>query len=575
MKQHILALGAAAALFGFAGAAHAVVSFGAGAAATRPDPANPSLDAAPPQATQLEQNAGGIGHMLFAPYYNAQGNTVTLLNIANTDRKNGKAVKVRFRNASNSDDVLDFTLLLSPGDVWSGYVGTNTNGQPAIFTNDNSCVLPSAAMQSANGVPLVTNRLPQYLDPTVQDQLLREGYLEVLNMADIPPQTVEDEKGNKSNSALYTQSKHVNGVAPCDYSSDVLAELMDYDGATRFVAPTDAAKQYGLYAPTGGLMGSWIIQNFDLSNSYSGNMTAIRAVDDSGVPGYTNLTFAPQNGLPVTTADLAAQFGKAIDTQYAKQCANAEGAEVACVAGLTADPLLISNDVVAPLWFDFPDMSTPLLTSTKTPQDQVTGMDLEQNQLFNFYVSGSDMYTDWVVSQPTRRYYVAVDYAANKNQGGLLWNNQMGQDGSGGVTPDVVWRNPTQNPYSGVQLQQTAFGPMACLKTTETGMGLLNTEEGSVTAALGVGAFSPGVPPTVQTLCGEVMLLGFAQDSVFDARVTRQLWPLDDFSKMPSAGMAAITFTKNRLPVVGFAATAYSGPAAGNSFGATMAHRWN
>ncbi|MBP7530325.1 MAG: cell surface protein, partial [Ottowia sp.] len=108
MKKSILSLSAAVALggLGFAGAANAIAVFDTDGAAGGPVVLHPA----------------GTGHQLFTPYYTAQGNMATLINIVNTDAVNGKAVKVRFRGASNSDDVLDFTLFLSPGDVWSGMV---------------------------------------------------------------------------------------------------------------------------------------------------------------------------------------------------------------------------------------------------------------------------------------------------------------------------------------------------------------------------------------------------------------------------------------------------------------------
>ena len=66
-----------------------------------------------------------------------------------------KAVKLRFRGASNSDDVLDFQLFLSPGDVWSGNINQRTDGLATINTSDNSCTLPALV----TGQPFVTTRL--------------------------------------------------------------------------------------------------------------------------------------------------------------------------------------------------------------------------------------------------------------------------------------------------------------------------------------------------------------------------------------------------------------------------------
>ena len=130
MKKSILAIGAAAVVggLGFAGAAHAVAIFGEGPNTT---------------ARRVLQTTGNIGHHLYTPYFTAQGDMATLFNITNTDRINGKAVKVRFRGAANSDDVLDFTVFLSPGDVWSASVGQGPNGVARLTTNDKSCTLPA------------------------------------------------------------------------------------------------------------------------------------------------------------------------------------------------------------------------------------------------------------------------------------------------------------------------------------------------------------------------------------------------------------------------------------------------
>jgi len=70
----------------------------------------------------MQLNANGIGHQLVFPYFSAQGDNATLLSITNTDTVNGKLVKVRFRGAANSDDLFDFQVLLSPGDVWTAAV---------------------------------------------------------------------------------------------------------------------------------------------------------------------------------------------------------------------------------------------------------------------------------------------------------------------------------------------------------------------------------------------------------------------------------------------------------------------
>lgn len=82
LKHTLLALGAAAAL-GFGSAANAIVYFGPG----EPHPSLPLMDIVPittiDKGTQLALRDSG--HMLILPYYNAQGGTVTMLSITNSD----------------------------------------------------------------------------------------------------------------------------------------------------------------------------------------------------------------------------------------------------------------------------------------------------------------------------------------------------------------------------------------------------------------------------------------------------------------------------------------------------------
>lgn len=75
----------------------------------------------------MQVNAGGIGHINLVPYYTVQSGFDTYLNITNTDTRNGKAVKVRFRAGGNGDSLFDFTVLLSPGDKWLAAITLDTS----------------------------------------------------------------------------------------------------------------------------------------------------------------------------------------------------------------------------------------------------------------------------------------------------------------------------------------------------------------------------------------------------------------------------------------------------------------
>ena len=165
MKKNVLALSIAAMIGGFAGAA---------SAQTFPNTGMKAAD-----ATALTQTDGGAGHILLVPYYNAQNSNMSVLHVVNTDTTNGKAIKVRFRGAANSDDVLDFTVFLSPGDVWTGAVTAEADGVAKFTTSDKSCTLPSSVKDG--GVNFSTARLAKSDDVAGT----KEGYIEILNMADI------------------------------------------------------------------------------------------------------------------------------------------------------------------------------------------------------------------------------------------------------------------------------------------------------------------------------------------------------------------------------------------------------
>ena len=103
-------------------------------------------------------NPDGVGQVLLYPYYTVNDGLATLVSVVNTTNET-KAVKVRFLESRNSQEVFDFNLYLSPFDVWTGAIverdeADNAGGAipvsqlgetgPAwIFTGDNSCTVPS------------------------------------------------------------------------------------------------------------------------------------------------------------------------------------------------------------------------------------------------------------------------------------------------------------------------------------------------------------------------------------------------------------------------------------------------
>lgn len=556
MKKSILALGATVALggLGFAGTAQAIAVYG---------PVDGVSD-----ATSLRLSPGGVGHMLYVPYYNAQEGTSTMFSVVNTDSTRGKAVKVRFRGAANSDDVLDFTLYLSPNDVWSANLSQGANGMGVLTTSDVSCTDPlkegaagtdtSYWADEGNGkfsAPLSDLRLDQNLSPEVRALNANEGYIEILNMADILPSSNKD--------SLYYAIKHQNGVAPC--TPETLQAIRSLDGGIFNLNPNEEGikDEYNgeLAAPRGGLMGSWAVLNQSKLASVSGDMGAIVAVrEEVSAGGARSIEVGPDGVTPVSaTANLA--FFPQLDVAI-------NGA--VDMLELTADPLL-RDGTLEPLWFDLPDMSTPLAADNSTDQARNLSTAISRAAFYNEYAAGGIATTDWVVSQPTRRYFAAMDYADAHSQSAntvptIVWNANMNDHAISTTdsAPSIV-----NNRYAGLTKIAGAYGSQACHL-----FGITTWDREEVEARVTVGGgFSPGVAVR-DPMCGEVFTLSFnGQASFLNAKITNR-----NMNAVGAEGwgrMTPPTASNVRLPLVGYSAISMSNNSTGASFGWTLPHRWD
>ena len=94
-------------------------------------------------AQAVNINPDGLGQVLIYPYYTVNGGNVTLLSVVNTS-EDAKAVKVRFMEGQNSQEVLDFNLYMSPFDVWVAAIFDNgeASSAPTLVVNDTTCSVP-------------------------------------------------------------------------------------------------------------------------------------------------------------------------------------------------------------------------------------------------------------------------------------------------------------------------------------------------------------------------------------------------------------------------------------------------
>ena len=511
MKKNVLALSIAAMIGGFAGSASAAMS--------------------PVTATEFVQSEGGSGHILLVPYYTAQNGNATVVHVVNTDTVNGKALKVRFRGAANSDDVLDFTVFLSPGDVWTGSV--SADGEGARFqTADLSCVYPVEAKNQL----LLADRLKDSTDVAGT----KEGYIEILNMADIVG-TVGDKK-------MFGATKHAAGGKAPSCDDTVLSQTLALDPTK-----TTEASALGFDVPSGQLTGDWYIINVAETNTFSGAATAIKAVVDS-----------------TTRANGTGQF--VLFPQDGSQSAAARTPDL-----YTADPVLKTKEVYdakdvlvsdlpiqTAVNYDFPDLSTPYLSGNTDPAVQASALTaaVANNSVSNQYMLDKSISakTDWVLSMPTRRYSVGANYELKSTDAAYrVFNKAVTVDGTPAGTRF----------FSGSSTSVDANGNICVTTSSNT---FYDREEQSVKNGAVV---SPGQVKVI-SLCGEVNVLSLngSNASVLGAKIAAT-------STVPAYdnGWGIVNYKSGAsLPVMGASFMSANNPSSkagvSGNYGVTWPHRF-
>jgi len=616
MKKNVLALSIAAMIggLGFVGTASADLIPGTGATTNAEKPVNrdslfvdgtTASRMSTTTATGLTLSEGGVGHMLLVPYYSAQNNNMTVLHVVNTDSVNGKAVKVRFRGAANSDDVMDFQVFMSPGDVWTAAVTAGADGIAQVQTADNTCTVPSLGFNTPQA--FTTSRLnPNHTDEAKASGT-REGYVEIFNMADIPSDKIYTVDGKTAQSPLFTAIKHVGGVAPCSVAGSAAQTTLTDIALENYVLESDAAN-VGFNTPTGGLMGDWYIINVPETTTFSGAATAVQAVGGTNNRG--NFVHFPQIDTSVSAADIDKYTADPLLRTLAYKTdsvLNKTGGKVSTSVALAAGN------------YDLPDMSTPYLALTSYNVTQYAAANagaaagsytdadfyplaqaaaltnaLAVSSVTNQYANDESISakTDWVFSMPTRRYSVVANYAAvtsstpmnDSNAAYRLFSN-LGNSHATTTTGTTVALTTKLDAAGSLEWFTPANTLLATNDTgnicvTADGQRFWDREETTPGASANVPVFSPRTPGKVSAvaLCGETSVLAFKStgNSVLAANVARTTITTGTYTN----GWGVVNTGNNGfgLPLLGASFIKLSNPqvAAGLSgtYGITWPHRF-
>lgn len=557
IKKNVLSLAVAGAVLGAAGAANAA----------------------------LLENGNPVGHILLVPYFTVQNGNSTLINIVNTDTVNGKAVKVRFRGARDSDDLFDFQVFMSPGDVWTANISQNSAGSAFLTTSDKSCSLPGAS--TLNSTPFITSRLSAA--DAAGGVGTREGYVEIFNMADIPPPAAGVGRFPAAWAAMTAAQKAATlfgtinhgtvGVPVCDtallqgiVANGLSSTIANSDGKGWALAGTngtldqDEINAYAeLQVPSGGLMGNWTIINVPQTTVYSGEARAL-------VPtGATRNVYSGQTATAVAAQVNASNFP---------------------TINSTFDGVLLTTGFLT-AQYDFPDLSTPYEAATADAglQAYALSASIAHNVLMNEFLldTAISAKTDWMVSMPTRRYMVAGRGIAAQGVaaattgtyavGTTLVVTGASDTAAAGVMNDVTFtqnavntKNGAQGWFSGVTTY-AADGRSSCVNIGSYSMVDREEQTNTVTNVV----VSPSTVTTV-SLCGEVNILSLNNLTANTGAIGANL--IVAGLQVPySAGWGTVQLNATGhtvgLPVIGQAFVKAVNPAVSAGVSGTFGGAWN
>lgn len=547
--------------------------------------------------------ANGVGHVNIIPYFSAQGNNVTQIAITNTDTLNGKAVKVRFRGAEWSDDLMDFTVFLSPSDVFTGVV-TNTGDVSQFSTSDGSCTLPMSVNQA-----FPTARLENKATGTL------EGYIEIITMADIDKAGATLATNSTYSGAgynLYTAITHKNGVAPCKTAGSVAQLLLD-DLVEHSVVNLSGV------VPVGTVMSAKTGQDTTWMKTPTSSLTSwARIIDTNAVKAY---------GVPATAVELTAVEGP----WYFRQAnAPVTVAVTAAVDRATSDRIFFSPTapniaatafgsaaatIITPMYqYDLPDLSTAFETAVTYAGGVASAVNarnmlttaLQKDAVSTEYstVSSIQGATDLVLTQPTRRYYYNYESCISTLNGGAAggtcaalgattpvagtnYSRTVGNTTATTVDDLYVVTGELLTAYGSAtttaidKLNRIGLNNLAAkyVPASYNGPGIFFNREEQYNASNSQIVVSPAplVAGYTLNLKGEASVIGFNRGSVTSSGSLGAKLTMNDISVQGGydAGWAMISTVSSvslqALPIIGFTAINVAG---GSNYGTTLPLRY-
>jgi len=371
-------------------------------------------------ATAVNLNPDGLGQVLIYPYYTVNGGNATLLSVVNTTDE-VKAVKVRFLEAKNSREVLDFNLYLSPFDVWTAAVVDNGGGTTAarLFTNDTSCTVPAIPSTGVDFRNFFYATGAQNDDGEGDLGRTREGHVEMIEMG-VVDETVTAAATSYEASAIHGFDPDGVGTGASARPSNCARLVASWSGNL-------AANNWSgdgsidVRGPTGGLFGGASIVDVTAGTSLSYNPEAI--------DGFYLLNNANLHTRPGTTFPTLAQAQTSLGE---------------------ADSIIFDNGALITL-----DFNTGVA-------DAVSSIFMHDNIYNEYNTVGNFSTSEWVVTFPTKRLHIEQATAAARlpfANDGSSGGDALAFDASGYCEPIAVTYFDREEQETGVAPGDVDFSP--------------------------------------------------------------------------------------------------------------------
>ena len=486
-----------------------------------------------------EVSRSNTGQALIFPYYTVNDGWVTTFNFMNTS-PNTLAVKVRFHERKNSRDVLDFNIVMSPYDMWSGWVQADGDNGPQLFTNDKSCTSPRVV----NGAKASNIAYTKEFDDTGGGGFprMRDGYVEVLLMGEtdtIETPPTDWVAGGDTTQYVPYHAEHVAGVPrDCEIVDNAFIRT-----SANWVPDTD---------PT----------------TYAGTI-AVNQLNGSGDPT-ARIDFGPPVGNPLKGNVAWLQLGTGAGA----------GSEAIAVSNWSTENYVTAQQFP---WFLEPTFASGTALWT------VTGVAAFERAVaalstFNEWADNpaTGAATDWVVTFPTKAYHVdqfneQIQAAVSKYRNGLddvvACTDSAGDPSNAPADREscvlAVTSPIPPSPF------EHLFGVQGTGDSTITvTYDLFDREEGTTTIETDGTVISPAPPPeiTIDTLRWEANVIAFAGSSVLG---NPNPAVLDASAVLGGAanGWAKVSFTgagQAGLPVAAFAVKVRDQAEASSNYGQAM-----